>query len=62
MNELNDLEVLKKSMGSISKEDMKTAIENLVLSVFAAADKDERECELVGKNQAIAFKRAGDFV
>lgn len=37
-------------------------VENFVLSVFAVCDKDERTCETVGKNQAIAFKRSGDFI
>ena len=32
------------------------------MSVFAAADKDERTCPEVTKNNAIAFKRAGDFI
>ena len=49
MNELTDLEELKKAMGGIDKDDMKISIENFVLSVFAAADKDERTCETVGK-------------
>ena len=49
-------------MGSINKEDMQVAVENFVLSVFASADKDERTCETVGKPQAVAFKRAGDFI
>ena len=49
-------------MGDINKEDMKIAVENFVLSVFASTDKDERTCETVGKNQAIAFKRSQDFI
>jgi hypothetical protein len=36
---------MKNSMGDINKEDMKIAIENFVLSVFASSDKDERTCE-----------------
>jgi vacuolar protein sorting-associated protein VTA1 len=62
MGELSDLEAMKQKMGDINKEDMLVAIENFVLSVFAAADKDERTCETVTKNQAIAFKRSGDFI
>lgn len=62
MEELGDLETLKQAMGNLDKEDMKVNLENFVLSVFAAADKDERTCETVGKPQAIGFKRAGDFI
>ena len=60
--ELTDLETMKQALGSIPKEDMQVSIENLVLSIFAAADKDERTCETVTKAQAVAFKRAGDFI
>ena len=49
IKELDDLELLKKSMGDINKADMQVAVENFVLSVFASADKDERTCETVGK-------------
>lgn len=50
IKELDDLTILKQNMGEISKEDMQVSVENLVLSVFANADKDERTCETVGKN------------
>lgn len=53
---------MKNAMGDIDKEGMVTSIENFVLSVFAQADKDERTCETVGKPQAVAFKRSGDFI
>lgn len=62
VGEISDLEKMKKSMGDISKEDIQVAIENFVMSVFAATDKDERTCPEITKNQAIAFKRAGDFI
>jgi len=62
IGEISDLEEMKKLIGQISKEDMQVAVENFVLSVFAAADKDERTCPEVTKNQAISFKRAGDFI
>ena len=62
MAELTDLEALKAAMGGIAKEDMQVAVENFVLSVFAAADKDERTCETITKQQAIGFKRSGDFI
>lgn len=62
MNELTDLETMKAAMGGITKEDMHVNIENFVLSVFAATDKDERTCETITKVQAVAFKRAGDFI
>ena len=45
IKELDDLTAMKNSMGDINKEDMKIAIENFVLSVFASSDKDERTCE-----------------
>ena len=32
------------------------------MSVFAAADKDERTCAEVTKKNAIDFKRTGDFI
>ena len=60
--ELGDLETMKPALGNIPKEDMQISIENLVLSIFAAADKDERTCETVTKAQAVAFKRSGDFI
>jgi len=44
VGEISDLEEMKKLMGQISKDDMQVAIENFVMSVFAAADKDERTC------------------
>jgi hypothetical protein len=50
IKELDDLTAMKNAMGDINKEDMKIAIENFVLSVFASSDKDERICEEVGKN------------
>jgi len=56
------LTAMKNAMGEINKEDMQVSIENFVLSVFAGVDKDERTCETVGKPQAVAFKRAGDFI
>ena len=57
-----DLSAMKTAMGDINKDDMIVALENFVLSIFAAADNDERKCETVGKAQAIAFKRAADFI
>lgn len=62
ISELDDLTAMKNAMGEINKEDMIIALENFVLSVFAAADSDERKCETVGKAQAVAFKRAADFI
>jgi hypothetical protein len=60
--ELDDLTAMKNAMGDINKDDMIVALENFILSIFAAADNDERKCETVGKPQAVAFKRAGDFI
>jgi len=53
---------MKAALGGLPKEDMQASVENLVLSIFAAADKDERTCETITKNQAIAFKRSSDFI
>lgn len=49
MQELGDLEQLKQAMGGITKDDAAVAVENFVMSVFARADNDERNCETVGK-------------
>ena len=62
MQELQDLEVMKKAMGEVNKEDMVTAVENFVLSIFAGCDKDDRTCEKIGKVQAVAWRRAGHFI
>ena len=62
MQELQDLEVMKKAMGDVNKDDMQTAVENFVLSIFARADKDDLTCETIGKPQAIAWRRAGHFI
>ena len=35
MNELTDLEQMKKAMGDVKQEDMRFHVENFVLSVFA---------------------------
>ena len=53
---------MKKAMGDVQKPDLQVAVENFVLSVFASIDKEERTCETVGKQHAVAFKRAGDFI
>jgi len=37
-------------------------VNNFVLTVFAKADKEEREVETITKKQAIDFKRVSDFV
>jgi hypothetical protein len=62
MGELEDLEAMKAAMGELPKDDCKTHVENFVLSVFAKADKEERTCETITKQNAIEFKRAGDFI
>ena len=49
-------------MGDIDKGDLKFHVENFVLSVFAKADNEERNCETITKKNAIDFKRAGDFI
>ncbi len=62
MGELDTLETAKQAMGDIDKNDLKYHVENFVLSVFAKADKEERECETITKKNAMDFKRAGDFI
>lgn len=49
-------------MGEINKDDMKVHVENFILSVFAKADSSERTVETITKQNAIDFKRAGDFI
>lgn len=61
-NELSELETMFTSLPGGSKEDHRYQVENFVLSVFAKVDKDERTCEKVTKNNAIDFKRCGDFI
>ena len=53
---------MKQAMGDIDKDDLKYHVENFVLSVFAAADKNERTVETITKKNAMEFKRAGDFI
>lgn len=62
IGELTDLEAMKAAMGDVDKEDMKVAIENFTMSVFASTDKEERTCETITKKNAIDFKRTGDFI
>lgn len=38
ISEMDDLAQMKKALGEIDKDDMVTAIDNFVLSVFAKAD------------------------
>ena len=49
IGELEDLEQMKKAMGEVNKEDMQTAVENFVISVFARSEKDELTVETIGK-------------
>ena len=60
--ELSDLETMKAALGGLPKEVMQASVEKLVISIFAEADKDERTCETITKNQAIAFKRSSYFI
>ena len=62
IGELSDLETMKAAMGDVAKEDLKVAVENFVLSVFASTDKEERTCETITKKNAMDFKRTGDFI
>jgi len=49
-------------MGEVNQENLKVAVENFVLSVFAQTDKEERTCETITKKNAMDFKRTGDFI
>ena len=60
--ELTDLEQMKSAMGGLSKEDTQVSVENLILSIFAAADKAERTDETISKKHALDFKRSADFI
>ena len=62
MGELKDLESMKAVLGSTTKEDHKPEVENFLLSVFAKADKEERNDPQITKNHALSFKRCGDFI
>lgn len=53
---------MKAALGGLSKDDALVSVENFVLSIFARTDKDERTCEKVTKNNAIAFRRAAHFM
>lgn len=41
---------------------MQAFVNNFVLTVFAKADKEEREVETITKKQALDFKRVSDFI
>ena len=62
INELEDLEAMKKAMGEVQQDDLKYHVENFILSVFAQTDKEERTCETITKKNAIDFKRCKDFI
>ena len=59
---LSSAAYVKKAMGDVNKDDMQTAVENFVISVFARAEKDDLTCETIGKTQAVAWRRAGHFI
>jgi Vta1 like len=62
IGELTDLETIKKSLGTVDKEEMHAYVNNFILTVFAKADKEEREVETITKKQALDFKRVVDFI
>jgi len=62
IQELGDLENMKKAMGDVKQEDLRFHVENFVMSVFANTDKEERTCETITKRNALDFKRTGDFI
>lgn len=53
---------MKAEMGGVAQEDLKYHVENFIMSVFAKTDKDERTVETITKQNAIDFKRTGDFI
>ena len=62
LGELSDLESMKAAMGQVDQEDMHTFVTNFVLSVFATADKSERNDPEITKKHALDFKRLQDFI
>jgi len=62
MNDLGDLEAMKKAMGDTDKEAQAVYVENFVMSVFAKTDQEERTCETITKKNAVDFNRAGHFI
>jgi hypothetical protein len=53
---------MKKVLPTSDKEELNAYVYNFVLTVFAKADKEEREVETITKKQAIDFKRVNDFI
>ena len=53
---------MKKALPNQDKEELNAYVNNFVLTVFAKADKEEREVETITKKQAIDFKRVNDFI
>lgn len=49
-------------LGGVNKEDAHAVVENFVLSCFAKADKEERTCETVTKEHAVAFNHCKNFI
>ena len=63
MNEMGDLEAMKRAMpeGTV-KADHQNNIENFVASVFANLEKEERTCETITKKHAMDFNRVSHFI
>ena len=62
IGELTDLETLKKNLPTTDKDELNAYVNNFVLTVFAKADKEEREVEIITKKHALDFKRLNDFI
>ena len=63
LNEMSDLEQMKAMMPEgTTKEDHKNNVENFVMSVFTATDKEERTCETITKKHAMDFNRCSHFI
>jgi len=62
LDQMADLENMKKKLGDVKSEETKYQVENFILSVFAKVDKDERTAEKITKQHAVDFNRCGHFI
>jgi hypothetical protein len=63
MNELTDLEEMKKGLPEgTTKADHRFAVENFVTSIFTNVEKEERTCETITKKNAMDFNRTSHFI
>ena len=62
IQELTSCENMKSAFGDVAQEDLKYHVENFIMSVFAATDKDERTCAQITRKNAVDFNRCGHFI